>query len=270
MPSKTESHAAALNQLPLFDSHFHIIDRRFPLTASHGFSPSAFSCDDYLHSTQSFNVCGGAVVSGSFQGFDQSYLLAALNKLGPQFVGVTQLPNAVSDEEIIHLHRAGVRALRFNLFRNGHQQAKHLSRLANRAFDLVGWHSEFYVDSRHLNDLYQTLINLPAVCIDHLGLSAEGLPCLLQLVSRGVKVKASGFGRLNFDIKPALKKIYLCNPSALMFGTDLPCTRSPRAFQTDDLRLITQIFDEHSAKNILCNNAIKFYKLPLSVSVVDN
>ena len=37
---------------------------------------------------------GGAVVSGSFQGFDQSYLLDALDQLGPSFVGVTQLPRA--------------------------------------------------------------------------------------------------------------------------------------------------------------------------------
>ncbi len=34
----------------------------------------------------------------------------ALNKLGPSFVGVTQLPVTVSDQEIIQLNEAGVRA----------------------------------------------------------------------------------------------------------------------------------------------------------------
>jgi len=41
-----------------------------------------------------------AVVSGSFHGFDQSYLLDALALLGPGFVGVTQLPATVTDDEI--------------------------------------------------------------------------------------------------------------------------------------------------------------------------
>lgn len=69
--------------------------------------------------------CGGAVVSGSFQGFDQDYLVAALKELGPSYVGVTQLPFSVSAEEILRLHRGGVRAIRFN-FKRGVRKAKNI------------------------------------------------------------------------------------------------------------------------------------------------
>ena len=67
--------------LRVFDAHFHIIDSAFPLTANHGYLPGDYSCDDYLSRMQRYDLVGGAVVSGSFQGFDQGYLLAALARL---------------------------------------------------------------------------------------------------------------------------------------------------------------------------------------------
>ena len=89
-------------------------------------------------------------------------------------------------------------------------------------------HTELYVDSRVLPELKDVLIRLPAVSIDHLGLSREGFPGLLTLAEKGVRVKATGFGRIDFDPVTALKDLYSANPSALMFGTDLPSTRAPR------------------------------------------
>ena len=77
-------------------------------------------------------VVGGAVVSGSFQGFDQSYLLDALDQLGPSFVGVTQLPPSVTDEEVLALDAAGVRAVRFTLARGGSLDVE----LALRVYEL--------------------------------------------------------------------------------------------------------------------------------------
>ena len=121
--------------VPVFDSHLHLIDPRFPLVANRGFTPDPFRIADYWRALRALGldpgdpdpadpnggdlgrgaVVGGAVVSGSFQAFDQTYLVAALETLGPRFVGVTQLPPEVSDTEILRLHGAGVRALRLNL-----------------------------------------------------------------------------------------------------------------------------------------------------------
>ena len=56
-----------MNTLPMFDSHFHIIDKAFPLIPNNGYMPDAFSCDDYLEKVKDYDVCGGAIVSGSFQ-----------------------------------------------------------------------------------------------------------------------------------------------------------------------------------------------------------
>ena len=222
--------------------------------------PDAFTCDDYLEKVNGYDVCGGAIVSGSFQAFDQGYLIAALEKLGPAFVGVTQLPATVSDDEIIQLNTCGVRAVRFNLKRGGSEEVAHLSSLANRVYDIANWHVELYVDASELADLYNTLIELPAVSIDHLGLSKAGLKTLLKLVENGVRVKATGFGRVDFDVKAALQDIYSANPASLMFGTDLPSTRAPKPYSDNDFRLVLDTFNDEAANKILSGNAIAFYK----------
>ncbi len=98
----------------IFDAHFHIIDFNFPIIENQGYMPPSYVVEDYQKDTVSLQIAGGAIVSGSFQGFDQAYLLKALKQLGPTFCGVTQLSNTVTDDEIVHLHNNGVRALRFN------------------------------------------------------------------------------------------------------------------------------------------------------------
>ena len=245
----------------LFDSHLHIVESGFPLIANAGFTPELFSVQDYCQKMRAYDLIGGAVVSGSFQHYDQSYLISALKKLGPSFVGVTQLPASVSDNEIIALHKVGVRALRFNLQRGGSAQLSELDRLARRVYDVVGWHSELYADAADLVSLSSTLNNLPAVSIDHLGLSQAGLPILLKLVEQGVRVKATGFGRVNFDIAIALRELYLANPDALMFGSDLPSTRAPRPFLHSDISLIIDCLGEEPATAVMHANAALFYRI---------
>ncbi|WP_435873847.1 amidohydrolase family protein [Polycladomyces subterraneus] len=168
-----------------------IIDSRFPLTKNQGFLPDPFTCDDYIQRTRHLGVIGGVVVSGSFQSFDQSYLAEALKTLGPNFVGVTQLPVDYPDEKILHLHQLGVRGVRFNVHRGRSVPLAQLEQFALRVYELAGWHVELYIDSRMLTDLAPLLIRLPAVSIDHLGLSREGFPTLLSLVEKGIRVKAN-------------------------------------------------------------------------------
>lgn len=243
----------------IFDSHMHIVDPRFPLIVNQGYLPDTFTVEDYRIRTTSFAVIGGAVVSGSFQGFDQSYLLEALHHLGPGFVGVTQLPATVLDKQILKLNAAGVRAIRFNLRRGGAEVLEHLEEMAHRVFDLVGWHSEFYIDSRDLIELAPRLLSLPRISIDHLGLSQAGFTSLLGLVEQGAYVKACGFGRTDLDISKALRAIFAINPAALHFGTDLPCPRAPRPFQDTDATLVMEALGQEESQQVFYKNAQALY-----------
>lgn len=243
----------------IFDAHFHIIDYQFPIIESHGYMPPSYDVAAYSEETKDLSVQSGAIVSGSFQGFDQTYLLDSLKQLGPAFCGVTQLPYTVSDEEIEALHKNGVRALRFNIKRGGSEDLSKLDYFARRVHELVGWHSELYIDAKELPEIAATIEKLPAISIDHLGLSEEGLPHLLKLVDKGVRVKATGFGRVELDVKKALPEIYSINPDALMFGTDLPSTRAKRPFEIADITLIQQLFDEQASDKIFYTNASAWY-----------
>ena len=250
-----------LDQFDFFDSHFHIIDKQFPLVPNNGYLPDEFTYKDYLERTAAYKLCGGAIVSGSFQAFDQSYLVDALEKLGSSFVGVTQLPATTSDREIIQLDNSRVRAVRFNLKRGGSEAISHLSSMAKRVYELVGWHIELYADSSDLPDLYDTLIELPSVSIDHLGLSQSGFNLLIKLVEKGIRVKATGFSRVDFEVKSALRILYSANPKSLMFGTDLPSTRAPSPYSDNDFLLVINALGLDGARDVLSRNSIDFYNI---------
>ena len=254
-----------LHDFKLFDTHLHIIDNRFPLVPNNGYLPDEFTCEDYLKRMNKYDLAGGAIVSGSFQAFDQTYLVDALHRLGPSFVGVTQLPATVSDEEILELNSAGVRAVRFNLKRGGSEEVRYLDSVARRVHELAGWHVELYIDSGELTALYDTLAALPAVSIDHLGLSREGFSTLLKLVERGVHVKATGFGRVDFDVRTALQDLFSANPESLMFGTDLPSTRAPRPYEDDDFALVIDALGAENAYRVLYDNAARFYQPAIEI-----
>jgi predicted TIM-barrel fold metal-dependent hydrolase len=233
----------------VFDAHFHVIDARFPLVPNQGYLPPEFTVADYLERVAGLGVAGGAVVSGSFQAYDQTYLIDALARLGEGFVGVAQVPASIGDDEALSLHAAGVRAFRQNLYRGGSLD----ERLARRLHEVAGWHLEVYVDD--VTPLVPRLRDLPRVVVDHLGMSRAGLPALLELVEAGAYVKATGFGRVDHDVPAALRAISAVNPAALLFGTDLPSTRAPRPFEERDLELVREAAGERA----LYQNAADLY-----------
>jgi predicted TIM-barrel fold metal-dependent hydrolase len=249
---------------PIFDAHFHIIDSRFPLVPNQGYLPDAFPADAYIARTEPLGACGGAIVSGSFQAFDQTYLVDALERLGPAYVGVTQLPATATDREILELDRRGVRALRFNLYRSESVRPEVVETLARRVHSLAGWHVELYAGPDDLAAIAPMLHTLPRIVIDHLGMSAAALPTLLDLVADGAYVKASGFGRVSVDVPTTLREIAAINPNALLFGTDLPSTRARVPFDRRDIDLVRTILGETIAGRVLYDNAVALYRPTLS------
>src|SRR5690606_25053734 len=135
------------------------------------------------------------------------------------------------------------RGVRFNLVRGGSAGIGDLDRVARRVYDLAHWHVELYADAKDLAAVLDTVSRLPALSIAHLGISTEGLPTLLKLVERGMKVKATGFGRIDMDPAPAIQAIVAANPDSLMFGSDLPSQRARRPFEPADMELIRANID---------------------------
>lgn len=246
--------------MKIFDAHFHIINPSYPLVRNHGYIPPAFSIEDYTDRLADYELAGGALVSGSFQAFDQEYLVDALGILGPGFVGVANIPFDLSNEELSRLNEHGVRAVRFNLKRGGSERIKHLNYLSNKLYQQYQWHTELYLDSIDLPELMPTLRSIPAFSIDHLGLSKDGLDQLYHCVELGARIKTTGFGRINFSPIPVMNQILKINPEALLFGTDLPSTRARVPFSDNDIELIKRNFSITELHMILYKNAVKWYR----------
>ena len=256
--------AGLTQQRRLFDSHCHIIDHRFPIVANQGYTPPHFPLEDYLAQAKPLGVVAGAVVSGSFQAEDQTYLMDILPKLGPAWVGVTQIPNDYPDAEIARLGKLGVRAVRFNVFRGRIDSVDDIVALATRAHSVAGWHSEIYADAAALAPHVDKLSKVPQLCVDHLGMTEAGVPVLLDLVAAGCKVKATGFGRAKLDVPKTLEAIARKNPSALVFGTDIPSTRAARPFEATDIDLVERVLGRELAQKAFWDNPLSLYKVKVA------
>lgn len=245
----------------VFDSHCHIIDPRFPLVANEGYTPPPFPLAEYHAAVRPLGVVGGAVVAGSFQGTNQSWIEGILPQLGPGWVAVAQIAPDCPDEEIARLAALGVRALRFNLYRGRIDSIDEVVALASRAHAIAGWHAEIYADAATLAPHVGRLGRLPGLAIDHLGMTEAGLPVVLDLVAAGAHVKATGFGRVRLDVPRALAAIAAKNPAALVFGTDLPSTRAPRPFDPADLALLETVLGPDLAGRATWTNPISLYRI---------
>jgi len=252
---------------PFFDAHFHVLDPRFPMQRNLHYLPAPFTVAGYVHTAGQllgvarFHASGGVVVSGSFQGTDQEYLLSTLEELGPRYVGVTMLPPDVPDSDLKRLDAAGVRGLRLNLVRRVHtgDLSEHLD-LVRRARSLVGWHAELYVRSVDLPPLRDLLPSPEMIVFDHLGLTTAGLPTLLALAAEGARVKATGFSRGDLVVESALLAVHKANPGSLMAGTDLPGTRAPRAVTAADMELLRRLFSPDDLARVTYRNAVELYR----------
>ena len=250
----------------LFDSHCHIIDHRFPIVPNQGYTPPNFPLADYLAQVKPLGVVAGAVVSGSFQANDQTYLMDILPKLGTGWVGVTQIPNDYPDAEIVKLNAIGIRAVRFNVFRGRIDSIDEIAALSKRAHDVAGWHSEIYADAAALKPHVDKLTRLPQFSIDHLGMTEDGLPVLLDLVAAGWKVKATGFGRVKMDVPKVLEAVAKKSPDALVFGTDIPSTRAQRPFLASDIDLIEKVIGPELARKAFWDNPLALYRVKATVA----
>jgi predicted TIM-barrel fold metal-dependent hydrolase len=266
LASTTLPQAHAQGGRRIFDSHCHIIDHRFPIVANQGYTPPNFPLEDYLKETKPLGVVAGAVVSGSFQANDQTYLMDLLPKLGTGWVGVTQIPNDYPDAEIVKLNAIGVRAVRFNVFRGRIDSVDEIAALSTRVHSVAGWHSEIYADAAALKPHVDKLAKLPQFSIDHLGMNEEGLPVLLDLVAAGWKVKATGFGRVKMDVPKVLEAVAKKNPNALVFGTDIPSTRAQRPFEPSDIDLVEKVLGAELAKKAFWDNPLALYRVKTTVA----
>ncbi|PMC33940.1 2-pyrone-4,6-dicarboxylate hydrolase [Bacillus sp. UMB0899] len=249
----------------IFDSHFHIIDPRFPLEENQGFVPDYYTVRDYVKEMKemSIEVVGGAIVSGSYQGYHQDYFTEAISKLGNNFVGITQLPFDTTDEAILKLNDVGIKGIRFNLYRGLSASPKEMKELSERVYNLCNWKTELYLNLQTIDkELDELIFSLPKVSIDHLGMHKCSIDRLKKIVNASIPIRLTGFGRVGYErdeISELITRLYSENPSSLMFGSDLPSTRANYRFSYNDMKLIQETVGREAQDRIFFQNGERWY-----------
>ena len=193
------------------------------------------------------------MVSGSFQAYDQTYLVDALAQLGADFFGVANVPPDIADDEVLALAAAGVRAFRVNLFRGGDLDGSTLAAALRRARGLARGGLPRRARPAGAGP---APAQRPRLVIDHLGRRRPACRRCWSSSSRRVRQGQ----RLRADrprrARGAARRSRAVNPGALLFGSDLPSTRALRPFSDGDIELVR----DAAGPRALYDNAAALYR----------
>ena len=229
------------------DTHFHIYGPPdvFPYTEIRRYTPPAAPLEHCLMMQRAVGLGRGVVVQASSHGFDNTALLDAVARSDGRFLGVAQIDDKVSADEIERLHEGGVRGVRFTKIgsRPGNVDPGVFERCLEKIAGF-GWSVDLHIDPEHLiaNEAVIRAIPMPVV-FDHIaridtaaGLDQPGMALLLDLLKdEKFWVKVSGADKIGgnpeatpqsglpfLDVVPYARAVIEAAPDRVIWGSDWP------------------------------------------------
>ncbi|KAI0177060.1 hypothetical protein BJ166DRAFT_585196 [Pestalotiopsis sp. NC0098] len=101
-----------------WDTHHHIFDPSFPYSPDRHLTPPPATIDAFARFKKRLGITKSVLTHGLSYGDDCTSLKAFIPELGPEAtkaIGVIE-PETTSDDEILAMHKAGVRGVRVNLY----------------------------------------------------------------------------------------------------------------------------------------------------------
>lgn len=266
------------------DSHVHVFDRRYPMTAARGYDPPDSTLDDLGHLHATLGIDRVVLTQPSVYGTDNAAILDAADALNHETPGRARAVVAVSldvpDVELAALEKRGARGVRLNMDNAGGMPIEigDVPRLAERVGEL-GWHVEFLFPGEAIVELMPVFTRLPVpMSIGHFayqkaaaGVAAPGFQVLLELVRRGnTWIKISGANRVSAtdlppydDVAPMAHALIEAASDRVMWGTDWPHPNKYEANPNDgDLvdAFGEWVADESLRAAIAVDNPAAFYR----------
>jgi D-galactarolactone isomerase len=260
------------------DCHVHIYEDRFPLSSSATFRPPHSPVAAYRHVQEMLGLQRAVLVQPTGYGLDNACLLDALAQMGPSARGIAVVPTAVSDAELLRLHGAGVRGVRFMMVSgSGGALGWHdLPRLAARMVTL-DWTVNLQLYGRELPQYRALIDSLPAkVVIDHIGKFLEpvapdhaafrALQSVLDRPRRWVKLSApyetSKSGPPHYDdVSLLARTLVASHPERCLWASNWPHPNRQRPpSDADMLALLCAWAPDHGVRrSILVDNAAQAF-----------
>ncbi|MCF6326605.1 MAG: amidohydrolase family protein [Devosiaceae bacterium] len=155
------------------DAHCHVFGpaAKFPYAPQRKYTPGDASAEKLFELRDFLGFSRNVIVQASCHGTNNDALVDALEKAKDLARGVAVVDRDISIEQLKNLHRAGVRAVRFNFVKRLVDIAPpetYLS-IAKKIAEL-GWHIVIYLEAPDLEELIPFIKQLPTiVVIDHMG-----------------------------------------------------------------------------------------------------
>jgi len=256
------------------DTHFHILGpaANYPYVADREYTPPDALPASCRHLFDTLGITRAVLIQPSVYGTDNRCMVESAPQLGIPARMIVVIPFDTSEKELLRLHNAGARGVRFILAHVGGLPLSDLERFSARIKDM-GWHIQLLLRPKHLIELERRLAKLPVdFVIDHIGLirpSEGGLEqpafqALLRLIKGGrCWVKLTGGYRFSAetppyrDIIPFARALAEARPDRLLWGSDWPHVmykgKMPNTTELFDL-LLDWVPDEKNRTKILVEN----------------
>jgi 2-pyrone-4,6-dicarboxylate lactonase len=261
------------------DSHVHVFEAsaKYPSVDTPHYTLPDASLAKLQRMTSVLALQRMVIVQPSYYGTDNNCVLDALAAAGARARGVAMIGEDSSDEQLLDMHRCGIRALRLDLFLRSSWPIADIIAYIERSVrrtTAIGWHVQFYTPGWVVRDLLPFLAGLDAnFVIDHMGymLQSDGLTDadfdrLLDVIRRGRGwIKLSAPYRLakdgNFDrLRPMARAIIEAAPHRVIWGSDWPHIPEGGKDTGDLLNLLADWApDADARKRILVTNPAKLF-----------
>ena len=264
------------------DTHAHVCGSAtdYPLVANRLYNPPVATLAEYRHMLDTLGIERAVLVQPSVYGTDNRAMLDALRQDPERLRAVAVLPFEVSRDDVLALHRQGVRGVRCNIvdLKDGKGQLPlaGLRQLA-RTIQPLGWHIEFLMHVHEFEDLSHQLgdLGVPLV-FGHLGyVPAEmgmtnGFEGLLELAQAGKAwIKLTAPYRLTREPFPYTSTASCADqllrevPNRLVWGSDWPHVfiKSPMPNDGDLLNLFLRwLGGRDLIHNIMVDHPAELYR----------
>ncbi|KAI1443756.1 amidohydrolase 2 [Annulohypoxylon stygium] len=155
------------------DSHCHVFGpgAKYPYSPGRKYTPCDASQEQLFSLRDHLGFSRNIIVQATCHGDDNRALVDACLSSGGRARGVATVKRTITDEELKHLHDAGIRGVRFNFVKRlvDFTPKEELEEIAHRISKL-GWHIVVYFEAVDLLELWDFFSGLPTVVvIDHMG-----------------------------------------------------------------------------------------------------
>jgi len=241
------------------DAHCHVFGpaTHFPYHPKRKYTPCDASKEQLFALRDYLGIERNVIVQASCHGTDNAALLDALQGAAGLARGVAVVGPDITDDELLVMHQAGVRAVRFNFVKRlvDSTPREVFSSIA-RKIRRYGWHIVVYFEAADLEDLIPFLIKLDhRIVIDHMGrpdvtkgVDHAGFQRFLRLLDEnpGFYTKVSCPERLTrqapdySDVAPYAQALVERFPEQVLWGTDWPHPNM-KSHMPDDGQLVDLI-----------------------------